>query len=48
MSKRFEKYRRLPVFKKAQEILELAEVIAETLKEDDKAAKAAALCVAPS
>jgi len=37
MSKRLEKYRRLPVFKKAEEILELAEVIAETLKDDDKA-----------
>jgi uncharacterized protein with HEPN domain len=35
MSKRFEKYRRLPVFKKAEELLELAEVIVEAIKEDD-------------
>lgn len=36
MSKRSDRYRKLPVFKKADEILELAEVIAEALKEDDK------------
>lgn len=36
MSKRLDKYRRLPVFKKADEILELAEIIAEALKEDEK------------
>jgi hypothetical protein len=36
MSKRLDRYRQLPVFKKADEILELAEVIAETLKEDEK------------
>jgi hypothetical protein len=36
MSKRSDRYRKLPVFKKADEILELAEVIAEVLKEDDK------------
>lgn len=36
MSKRSDRYRKLPVFKKADEILELAEVIAEALKEDEK------------
>ena len=36
MSKRMDRYRKLPVFKKADEILELAEVIAEALKEDSK------------
>lgn len=36
MSKRMNKYRRLPIFQKSEEILELAEVIAETLKEDSK------------
>jgi hypothetical protein len=36
MSKRLDKYRNLPVFQKSEEILELANVIAETLKEDDK------------
>jgi hypothetical protein len=36
MSKRLDKYRKLPIFKKAEEILELAEVIADTLKEDSK------------
>jgi hypothetical protein len=36
MSKRLDKYRKLPVFQKSEEILELANVIAETLKEDDK------------
>jgi len=33
---RLDKYRKLPVFKKAEEILELAEVIVEAIKEDDK------------
>jgi hypothetical protein len=33
---KMDKYRKLPVFKKAEEILELAEVIADTLKEDSK------------
>ncbi|MBV8390395.1 MAG: hypothetical protein JO080_11395 [Mucilaginibacter sp.] len=36
MSKRMDRYRKLPVFQKSEEILELANVIAETLKEDDK------------
>jgi len=36
MSKRLDKYRKLPIFKKSDEILELAEVIAEALKEDSK------------
>ena len=36
MSKRLDKYRRLPIFQKSEEILELAEVIAEALKEDSK------------
>jgi hypothetical protein len=36
MSKRMDKYRKLPVFQKSEEILELAQVIAEALKEDDK------------
>jgi hypothetical protein len=36
MSKRLDKYRRLPIFRKSEEILELAEVIAEALKEDSK------------
>jgi len=36
MSKRFEKYRKLPVYKKAEELLELAEVIVEAIKEDDE------------
>jgi hypothetical protein len=36
MSKRLDKYRQLPVFQKSEEILELANVIAETLKEDEK------------
>ena len=36
MSKRMDRYRKLPVFQKADEILELAKIIAETLKEDDK------------
>jgi hypothetical protein len=31
-----DRYRKLPVFQKAEEILELAKIIAETLKEDDK------------
>ncbi|MGN6638594.1 MAG: hypothetical protein ACTHJ8_06755 [Mucilaginibacter sp.] len=42
MSKRSDRYRKLPVFKKADEILELAEVIAEVLKEDDKKERLAA------
>jgi len=33
---RLDKYRTLPVFQKSDEILELANVIAETLKEDEK------------
>jgi len=33
---RLDKYRKLPVFQKSEEILELANVIAETLKEDEK------------
>ena len=36
MSKRINKYRQLPVFQKSDEILELARVIAETLKDDEK------------
>lgn len=36
MSKRLDKYRKLPIFQKSEEILELAEVIAEALKEDSK------------
>jgi hypothetical protein len=36
MSKRLDKYRNLPIFQKSEEILELAEVIAEALKEDSK------------
>jgi hypothetical protein len=36
MSKRLDKYRKLPIFQKAEEILELAEVIADALKEDSK------------
>lgn len=36
MSKRLDKYRKLPIFKKSDEILELAEVIADALKEDSK------------
>jgi hypothetical protein len=36
MARRLDKYRELAVFKKAEEILELAEAIAEALKEDDK------------
>lgn len=36
MSKRLDKYRELPIFQKSEEILELAEVIAEVLKEDSK------------
>ncbi|MDB5023193.1 MAG: hypothetical protein JWP78_948 [Mucilaginibacter sp.] len=36
MSKRLDKYRKLPVFQKSEEILELANIIAETLKEDEK------------
>lgn len=36
MSKRFEKYRKLTVYKKAEELLELAEVIVEAIKEADE------------
>lgn len=36
MSKRMDRYRKLPVFQKSEEILELARIIADTLKEDDK------------
>lgn len=36
MSRRFDKYRKLPVFRKAEELLEIAEVIAETLPADDR------------
>jgi hypothetical protein len=36
MSKRLDKYRELPIFQRSEEILELAEVIAEVLKEDSK------------
>ncbi|MBS1524232.1 MAG: hypothetical protein JST19_01205 [Bacteroidetes bacterium] len=36
MSKRFEKYQELPVYKKAQELYELADVIVEAIKEDDQ------------
>ncbi|MBS1503282.1 MAG: hypothetical protein JST32_14535, partial [Bacteroidetes bacterium] len=33
---RLEKYQRLPVYKKAEELLELAEAIVEAIKEDDE------------
>ncbi|MDB5114694.1 MAG: hypothetical protein JWQ79_186 [Mucilaginibacter sp.] len=33
---RLDKYRRLPIFKKAEEILELAGIIVEAIKEDEK------------
>jgi hypothetical protein len=33
---RLDRYRKLPVFKKAEEILELAEIIVEAIKEDEK------------
>jgi hypothetical protein len=33
---RLDNYRKLPIFKKAEEILELAEAIAEAIKDDDK------------
>jgi hypothetical protein len=36
MSRRLDKYRTLPVFKKSAELLELAEIIAQALKEDEK------------
>ncbi|MFB9842262.1 hypothetical protein [Mucilaginibacter ginsenosidivorans] len=36
MSKRMDRYRKLPVFIKAEELLELAEVIVEAIKEDDQ------------
>ncbi len=34
MSRRFDKYEKLPVYQKAQELIDLAEVIADSLKED--------------
>jgi len=36
MSKRVEKYQRLPVYKKSQELYELANVVVEAIKEDDQ------------
>lgn|GEM_PF-376952 len=36
MSKRIDRYRKLPIFKKADELYELANIIAESLKDDDK------------
>ena len=36
MSRRLDKYGKMPVFQKSEELLQLAEVIAETLKEDEK------------
>jgi len=36
MASRFDKFRKLPVFKKAEEILKIAEVIADTLPADDR------------
>lgn len=36
MSERLDKYRELPVFKKSEELIELAEAIAESLKDGDK------------
>jgi hypothetical protein len=36
MSSRLDKYRKLPVFKKSEELFELAEVIAASLKEDER------------
>jgi hypothetical protein len=35
MSRRLDKYEKLPVYQKAQELFDLAEVIAESLKEDE-------------
>jgi hypothetical protein len=35
MSRRLEKYEKLPVYKKAQELFDLAEIIADSLKEDE-------------
>jgi hypothetical protein len=35
MSRRLDKYEKLPVYQKAQELFDLAEVIAEALKEDE-------------
>jgi hypothetical protein len=35
MSRRIDKYRQLPIFKKAEELYELANIIADALKEDD-------------
>lgn len=35
MSRRLEKYEKLPVYQKAQELFDLAEVIADALKEDE-------------
>ena len=35
MSRRLEKYEKLPVYKKSQELFDLAEIIADALKEDE-------------
>ncbi|HAL82456.1 MAG TPA: hypothetical protein DCO83_09635 [Mucilaginibacter sp.] len=35
MARRLEKYEKLPVYKKAQELFDLAEIIADALKEDE-------------
>src|SRR6185312_5861910 len=35
MSKRLDKYRKMPVYQKAQEVLELADLISDALKEDE-------------
>jgi len=35
MSRRLEKYKKLPVYQKSQELFDLAEVIADALKEDE-------------
>jgi hypothetical protein len=36
MPRRLDRFKKLPVFQKSEELMELANVIAETLKEDDK------------
>ncbi|MES2111215.1 MAG: hypothetical protein V4577_20845 [Bacteroidota bacterium] len=36
MASRLDKYRKLPVFKKSEELFDLAEAIAESLKEDER------------
>ena len=33
---RLDKYRKLPIFKKSEELMDLADIIAEALKDDDK------------